>query len=253
MADGVLRFSRYAYPPNELGYCGPDRPQQLLEQVSTGVADGELRRLAQGFEGAWPYLELIAASAGIPDPLDERVVEAYWIGNRLLEGVGPRMMGDSLEQRFKKRAAGSWNRMAEVIPAGAVPHHSFHVFAVYPWLGLLREGRLDEPLHVLDRCRIRWGQVVEVAGEEVLVRSRRLEWDGRVLALGESSVERALVGVDGLGLAGNLSPGDWCSLHWDWVCERLDSQRLTALRDYTLRQLAMVNGMSHSAPAQVLS
>jgi hypothetical protein len=253
MADGALLFSRYAYPPNELGYCGPDRSQQLLEQVSAGASDGELRQLARGFEGAWPYLELIAASARISDPLDERVVEAYWVGNSLLDGVGPRLMGDSLESRFKKRAVGAWSHLAEAVPAGAVPHHSFHVFAVYPWLGLLREGRLDEPLRVLDRCRIRWGQVMEVIGEEALVRSRRLEWDGRNLALGESSVERVVVGVGGLGLAGNLAPGDWCSLHWEWVCERLDARRLTALRDYTLRQLTMVNGLSHPAPASVFS
>ncbi len=253
MTDGVLLFSRYAYPPNELGYCGPDSPHQLLEQVSAGASDGGLRQLARGFEGAWPYLELIAASAGIADPLDARVVEAYWVGNRLLDGVGPRLLGDSLEARFKKRAAGSWSDLAETIPAGAVPHHSFHVFAVYPWLGLLREGRLDEPLRVLDRCRIRWGQVIEVVGEDALVRSRHLEWDGRRLTLGASSVERVLVGVDGLGLAGNLSAGDWCSLHWDWVCERLDERRMTALRDYTLRQLAVVNGLSHPAPSAVLS
>jgi len=253
MADGVLRFSRYAYPPNELGYCGPASPEQLLEQVSAGASDGGLRQLARGFEGAWPYLELIAASAGIADPLDERVVEAYWIGNRLLDGVGPRLMGDSLETRFKKRAAGAWTNLAETIPSGAVPHHSFHVFAVYPWLGLLREGHVDEPLRVLDRCRIRWGQVVEVTGEEALVRSRRLEWSDGRLILGESSVERVIVGADGMGLAGNLAPGDWCSLHWDWACERLDERRLAALRDYTVRQLAMVNGLDHPAPAAVLS
>ena len=37
------------------------------------------------------------------------------------------------------------------------PQHSLHVFAVYPWLGLLRGGMDGPPLEVLDRCRIRWG------------------------------------------------------------------------------------------------
>ncbi len=62
-----------------------------------------------------------------------------------------------------------------------------------------------------------------------------------------------LVGSDGMGLAGNLAPGEWCSLHWDWACERLDEARLTALRDYTIRQLDMVNRLDHPAPAAVLS
>ena len=43
--------------------------------------DRGLRDLAAGFEGAYPYLELIAAANGIEDPLDTRVVDAYWIGN----------------------------------------------------------------------------------------------------------------------------------------------------------------------------
>ena len=45
------------------------------------------------------------------------------------------------------------------------------------------------------------------------------------------------LGVGGLGLAGPLRLGDWCSLHWDWACDRLDRARLVALRRYTLAQL----------------
>ncbi len=250
--DGVILFGRYAYPPNELGYCGPDHARELLEMVSEG-GDIELRRLARGFEGAWPYLELIAAASGIRDPLDERVVEAYWVGNSLLDRVGPRLMGVSIEERFKDRAGRSWDRLVEAVPAGAVPHHSFHVFAVYPWLGLLREGRLDEPMHVLQNCRIRWGRVVSVEGETAVITSEPLEWDGRALRLGEPRLETARVGSDGLGLVGSLAPGDWCSLHWDWVCERLTPRRLAALKAVTTRQVEMINGLPVPAPAAVLS
>jgi len=250
---GALRFAAYAYPPNALGYCGPDAAQQLLEQVADGVDDPDLRRLARGFEGAWPYLELIAAANRIGDPLDPRVVEAYWVGNTLLDGVTPRLLGDSLETRFRDRVGRSWPRLVDAVPAGAVPHHSFHVFGVYPWLGLLREGRVDEPLHVLDRCRVRWGQVVELRGAEAVVRSRPLVWDGRRLGLGDAREERALLRLDGHGLAGGVQPGDWCSLHWDWVCERLDPRGLAGLRRYTLRQLAVANSTPFPAPAAVLA
>lgn len=247
--NGPLRFARYAYPPNELGYCGPDASGQLLEQVAAGAADGDLRRLLRGFEGAWPYLELIAAANGIEDPLDDRVVSAYWVGNSLLDRVGPRLLGDSLEDRFRPRAGRSFAHLVAPVPAGAVPHHSFHVFGVYPWLGLLREGRLDEPLRVLDRCRIRWGQVRSVAGGAAVVRSRPLLWDGRRLALGDARDETAMVGVHHRG----LRPGAWCSLHWEWVCEELDRDALTRLQRYTLGQLAVVNGVPVPGPATVLS
>jgi hypothetical protein len=78
---GPLLFARYAYPPNSLGYCGPRDSASLLGYGSERVVDGGLRQLARGFEGAYPYLELIACATGVPDPLDHRVVEAYWLGN----------------------------------------------------------------------------------------------------------------------------------------------------------------------------
>ena len=76
--------------------------------------------------------------------------------------------------RFRRQAGRSWSHLEEAIPAGVVPHHSFHVFHVYPWVGLLGHGR-GEPLEVLDRCRIRWGEVVSVEQDTVIVRSRPLQ------------------------------------------------------------------------------
>jgi hypothetical protein len=250
---GALRFARFAYPPNELGYCGPDASRQLLEQVEAGADDGDLRRLARGFEGAWPYLQLIAGANGIADPLDERVVEAYWVGNELLTAVTPRLMGDSLDARFRGRVGRSWSRLSAPVSDGALPHHSFHVFGVYPWVGLLREGQVDAPLRVLDRCRIRWGEVLSTSGALAEVRFRPLTWDGRRLELGEPTVERAVLSTDDHSLAGPIGPGDWVALHWDWVCERLDRRSLTSLRTHTLRQLRVVNGVAVPAPAAVLS
>ena len=254
-ASGAVLFGRYAYPPNELGYCGPDVHAQLLQQVAANADDGDLHRLVRGFEGAWPYLELIAGAAGIGDPLDPRVVEAYWLGNGLLDRVGPTAMGWSLDERFRRRVGGpSFDRLADAVPAGALPHHSFHVLGVYPWFGLLRGGRVDEPLRVLERCRIRWGQVLATTDDgHARVRSRPLEWNGRRLALGAPREELAVLHLGGLGLTGPPPIGEWCALHWDWVCDRLDRRQLVALRRYTLRQLDVVNALPFPAPAAVLA
>src|SRR5512141_849475 len=78
--NGAILFARYAYPPNELGYCGPPDHKALLEYGSGQAFDPGLVELARGFAGAWPYLEFIAAQTGIRTPLDRRVVEAYWLG-----------------------------------------------------------------------------------------------------------------------------------------------------------------------------
>jgi hypothetical protein len=243
-------FARYAHPPNALGYCGPADPAALLESASVWDLD-ELGHLASQFEGAWPYLQLIAASNGSPDPLDARVVEAYWVGNELLARVSAGDLSRSLEGRFERRAGRRFGTLVAAAPAGGVAQHSFHVFAVYPWLGLLRAGMDGPPLEVLDRCRIRWGWVVEVAGDRALVRNRRLSFDGSRLVLGPSRTEQVRLGAGGVDHGLDLRPGDAVSLHWDWVCDRLSPRSLRWLRGCTRRNLDAVNGLAAPGPAVV--
>ncbi len=240
MESGPLLFARFAYPPNALGYCGPDGSGELLERTASADGGQDMRRLARGFEGAWPYLELIAHENGLGDPLDPRVVEAYWIGNGLLDRVrGPAFRG-SLEDRFRPRVGRAVGHVLDPVAGGGVPHHAFHVFGVFPWVGLLRGGVVDEPLRVLDRCRIRWARVDAVVGDRAVVRSRPLEWrDGRLL-LGAPAVEEVTVAEAGRSLAAGLAPGDLVACHWDWVCTRITVAQATQLRHRTAQVLAAV-------------
>lgn len=234
--DGPQLFVRYAYPPNQLGYCGPDDVRALVEYAWAGVTDPGLRQLVAGFEGAFPYLQVIAAAAGIPDPLDLRVVEAYWLGNRLLLGVGTALLNESAVDRFRRRAGRDWDHIAAAVWAGGLAHHSFHVFAVYPWVGLLRGGTVNEPLTVLDACRIRWGRVLAVRGDQVDVESQHLTWDGSRLILGAprtETVSRSPVVT--------AQKGDWVALHWAWVCDVLSARQLVDLRGYSAHHLRLVN------------
>lgn len=233
---GAGLFVRYAYPPNRLGYCGPEDVESLVAYGVSGVSDPGLRQLVAAFEGAYPYLELIAAAAGIGDPLDRRVVEAYWIGNRLLMGVDMGLLGRSVTERFRRRAGRDWDRVAEAVWAGGLAHHSFHVFAVYPWVGFMREGRIDEPLQVLDRCRIRWGKVQTVDGDAVTVVSRHLNWIDGALVLTHPQVETVNASP-----AVTVAPGDWVSLHWERVCDRLTARQLANLRGFSAHHLRLVN------------
>lgn len=188
--SGPELFARYAYPPNALGYCGPNDPAALLQAAGQGGQWDHLANLARQFEGAWPYLELIAGCNGLHDPLDRRVVEAYWVGNRLSLQVPPTVLAGSLDERFSSRAGRRFEPLVSAAVAGGVPQHSFHVFAVYPWLGLLRAGMEGPPLEVLDRCRIRWGRVEALHGDLVSVTSRALDFVGSRLVLGDERVEQ---------------------------------------------------------------
>ncbi len=248
MSDGAgaLLFARYAFPPNALGLCGVDTPRTLLEYGDARESDGGLRALARTFDGAWPYLELIAAANGIDDPLDARVVEAYWLGNGLLDRVRPHALVRHVDERFRGRVGRAGGHVAGVVAAGAVPHHSFHVLAVYPWLGLLRTGIVDEPLRVLDRCRVASAVVESVADETASVRLRPLVWHDGLLGLGPPESRTVRWRIDGRSFVARPKPGDLLSLHWDVVCDRLApdaARRLVAVTDRALLAVNRVGGL----------
>ncbi|MGI8459659.1 MAG: DUF6390 family protein [Propionibacteriaceae bacterium] len=251
---GPVLFARYAFPPNHHGFCGPGDSSGFFSYGVAGRDDRGLRELSRQFAGAWPYLELIASATGLTDPLDPRVVSAYWVGSPRLDAVDTRAVGDSMEQRFRRLTGRSFGTLTTSVLAGGVPHHSFAVFCIYPWTGLLSERRkAPQALTVLDRCRIRWGRVRAVSGDQVVVDSRPLTWDGYRLGLGEPAPETVVRSLDGVSMIGELAVGDWVSLHWEWVCDRLTSRQVGYLRDFTLRHLRIVNeGNLHAGPAALL-
>jgi hypothetical protein len=227
--SGASLFARYAFPPNELGHCGPDGAEVLLEHADSEVVDdAELARRARLFDGAWPYLETIAAAAGIADPLDERVVEAYWIGNDLLELVDPGACAAGLRSVFQGQVTSRLDTTDT-----AVAHHSFHVFAVYPWVSMLGRGNDAAALSILEQCRIRWGTVAAVDGDRARVSSQPLELVDGTLALGAERLETVRWSVGGRSLVGGLAVGDIVALHWDWVCDVLDERQVAALQHWS--------------------
>lgn len=239
---GEAMFARYAYPPNALGYCGPGDGHDLLEYADGERSTLDVTERARAFDGAWPYLELLARVARADSPLDPRIVEAYWVGGDLLADVPPAEFAATVRAAFGTQIGADWTAL-DVSPVPAA-HHGFHVFAVYPWMGVLRRTGAAKALDVLDRCRIRWGVVEEVDVDRVEVRGRSLTWDGSALALGDERYETARLSTGGRSLAGGVQPGDSVSLHWDWVCEALTPAQVAALRAQTTRQLAVTNAVT---------
>jgi hypothetical protein len=238
--SGARLFARYAYAPNDLGYCGPADSAALFELAATGHSSADITAVASRFSGTWPYLTVLAGLAGIADPLDERVVRAYWTGGPLLDVIGREAFGERLLERIKAAGAGRyWAHLTPALLAEAAPTHAFHVFGVYPWSRLLTGPMWEQPLHVLDSCRIRWGEVVSADGASAAVATRRLTWDGSQLALGPERVET--VRLDARGFVPDVQPGDCLSLHWDWACDKLHSAELSYLRRWTDWQLDMTN------------
>jgi hypothetical protein len=234
---GMIQFIRYAFMPNRLRYCGGDDNLTLFEYGVKSVVDGGLPPLLQRFTGAMPYLKLIARSNGIADPFDWRVVEAYWIGNELLDTVEVRQLHDALLERFGKQLT---PKIRDIVlgkaPAGARPHHSFHVLDVHS-----RVGELENTLETMDHCRVSWGRVTRVEGPELVVEREPLVIRDGKLALGPARPTRAARQVDGKGFIHHVDPGDWVSLHWGWACEVLSDRRLRNLRKYSAYHLDLAN------------
>jgi hypothetical protein len=132
--------------------------------------------------------------------------------------------------------------VGDALRAGAVPHHSFTVLCVYPWVGMVDDARRrTQAVIVLDRCRIRWGQVRSVSADQITAESQPLFWANGRLRLGAPVLETVRRGVDGLALSAPISDGDWVALHWDWVCDVLTDPQLEALQHYSNRHLELAN------------
>ena len=234
---GSLRFIRYGFMPNRLRYCGPDDNRTLFQYAIENTIDGGVKPLLRAFDGALPYLQLIARANDIADPFDDRVVEAYWLGNELLEAVEVRQLYDSLEERFGGRLRGrarDW--VLAKAPAGARPHHSFHVLDVYRLI-----GDRGDSLDTMDSCRVSWGRVTAVQGPELVVQRRPIRLFEGKLALADEETVRVTRQVEARGFADDAAPGDWVSLHWGWVCERLDERQRMNLERYTRLHLKLAS------------
>lgn len=235
-ASGALTFARFAVPPNVLGHCGTDDHDALVGHLRAGLDGPELVRLCRTFEGAWPYLELIAASAGVGDPLDPRVVEAYWVGGPLLDRVTPRDLATHLDGRFRGRAGrGEWRWLAGKPAAGATPHHSFHVLEVMPRVGTLRAGQVAAIVPAMGQCLVRPGRVVGTDGDRLLVEARPLVMDGGRLALAAPTRETVMPAATG------TMPGDLVAVHWGWSCGALDRRQARTLERTVAMALARAN------------
>ena len=225
--NGLQLFVKYALPPNVLGYCGP----KFLTHNKSALLQ---------FEGAVPYLRLIASANGIKDEFDGRVVEAYWLGNNLLEKVSDKNLYDNVANRFKKRTGTKdwfW-LVSESIPK-AKPHHVFHVFDVYRRAGLLRSGIKNNILDTIENCRIGWGRVIEINPSansgQALVECTPIEFKENNLCLGKKTTKKTYL------LDPSIKIGDDVSLHWNYICDKITPRQKKNLTYWTKFHLNITN------------
>ncbi|HXQ48957.1 MAG TPA: DUF6390 family protein [Thermoplasmata archaeon] len=234
--NGVQLGARFSLATNRLQYCGPADAEPLLYRaITSDQGHAEAARALSGFEALMPYLELIAAKHR-RDPFDTEVVEAYWVGNELLDAFDRddfvRLL-EALTQRGLPRSMAL--RLSERLPPRPLPHHAFHV--AYVGVGNVT-GHVPTTLTNMEACRPAWADVVRVADGVLHVRGPTLVLDGASIAWGPA-VERELR-YDPMVLP-DPRPGDAVAIHWGWPALRLTSTQRSSLETYSRRSLEQAN------------
>lgn len=235
---GLLLCSRYALPPNWLQYCGGDNPQEILAYNQEQMADLGLVKLLKEFQTMYPYLQMIAAANQIPNPLDYRVVEAYWLGNELLKNITKNSLYNFLIDDLllkKKIKSKHWQGLNDKIISNPLPHHSWHVFNVFTRTGHLA---LEHTVETMDNCKISWGKVLTVKTDKLIIETKSLVMTSHKLNCGPMIIKNISYQPTKTKI---IQIGDLVSFHWNCYCDTITKQQALNLDYFTKQNLALAN------------
>lgn len=240
-SQGILRCARYAFMTYELKLCTPKSNQDFFAYYQSEPTGRGLSLILKEFQTLYPYLEFIARANGVKDPFNEQVIEAYWIGNQLLENITKSELYNHLTDKIGLKKRLNIKLLRQVInkiPLGARPHHNFHVFNIGK-----RTGNLDimHTLNSMDLCRISWGKIKKVDLPNLEVEYQPLVLENDLLGLGGEVRQKILVEMNDAGFIKEPRIGQWISFHWGFACEVLNQQQVENLKKYTQESIQLVN------------
>jgi hypothetical protein len=239
---GALTCARYAFAPNLYHYCGPETNGNLGVYLKENLSDRKLVDYLSQFETLYPYLVAIARANKLKDPFNEQVVEAYWVGNKLLERVTEKDVYEALtsgQQLTKRLPQKEWKWLLPKIDRGIRLHHSFHVLNIFTRTG---HRMVAHTVETMDECRISWGKIQDlrfkIQDSRIKIASQRLIYRNGKLKL--VPIEKEVVVVEE-NLGKQLKPRDWVSVHWGIVCDKLTVKQVGNLEMYSTHQLKLAN------------
>lgn len=255
---GELLHTKHAFPPNSLGYCGPDVRWKIQDYLHSHTEGDGISSVLKRFEAAYPFVKMIGKSNG-RDPFDFHVTEAYWLGNSLLDNVEPADFFNfaqqdlSLSRKMVGKKDGMGNDEAKSVfrQLGnlAKPHHTFYVLGMYA-RPTVKSGTEDKLLKLMDSCRISWGRVLEVNRDTLIVERPSLVLKEGGLSL--SRPKRREIRYDPeIQSFSNIRTGGWVSIHWDFASERLTTRQLENLKRYTALDIKATNKLVASGAVSV--
>ncbi|MEW6295526.1 MAG: DUF6390 family protein [Candidatus Diapherotrites archaeon] len=236
--SGLELFARFALMPNKLNLCGPkDFHQKFYDFIAGRHKDeSEIRYGIRQFEVAFPYLKLIAQKNYVEDLIDFSVVEAYFIGNSLLNKCN----GSDIRKLIQENFAGWYKLSPEIaqkialgVPNSAVPHHSFHVLNIAA-MTELSKATVD----FMDKDRVCWGTLKEFSDESALIEFRPIVSLNKKLFLGpliEKEIEFHKEFFPKTKIGATIA------FHWDFAVLELSRDQQKSLSFYTQQALDFAN------------
>lgn len=229
--------AKYSFMPNRLKYCGPEDSDQILHDfVAEGSNFEAVKDILEQFYALRLYLGLIAKNNRC-SPFDKKVIEAYWIGNELVENVKKEEIKNLILRDFTKKGLpkSSAEQLAETVPANALPHHSFHVFHIHSI-----SGKILPTVGNLDKCRISTGKVKEIKDGKLVVEYKPVILEDNKLNYGKITEKEVQFNKK---FSPGLKKGDFVSLHWDFAVEKLTKEQVANLEKYTKRNMDAMNSL----------
>jgi len=236
--EGVELAARFSYITNILRYCGPEEAsERFVKYFEKESSKEELIASLKKFEGLYPYLNAIAKKSG-KEFYDYSVVEAYWIGNKLLDEFEKEDILEiirSLVKRGLPKTIG--DKLIETMPDGFIPHHNFNV--IFVGVGNIT-GAVEVTIQNMDNCRISYGKVLEILSDKLIVSTKPLDLAGKKIVYGQEETKTAVYLPV---MFPNLKVGDIVALHWGFACMVLNEEQQKNLESYTQKIIDIRNSL----------
>jgi hypothetical protein len=240
--EGAELSARFALPPNSRKYCGAKKFRDVFAAYMRNKSAANLRALKSAlssFRAHYAYLKMIAKAGG-KNPFDAKVAEALWLGNGLLRKVKGKDLRKLILGDFCGKAMLSGRRarkLAGDLPAGFLPHHSFHTLYLHSISGVV-----PPTVATSDKCRVSWGRVIGVENDAVVVKTQKLVRKGRKLLLLPRR-KRWLLKCAGIVLLPHVRVGDAVASHWGVAVMKTTDNQAKRLEGATRRNVAAANSL----------
>ena len=174
----------------------------------------------------YPYIELIAKANSL-ELFDPQVIEAYWLGNSLLENVP---FNEVQKTILSFQRHGLPRRIAEEkaakLPDGMLPHHSLHVLYIN-----FISPKVKPIVQNLSNCLVQWAVVLGETKKGIKVKGIELLSEAGELKLKEK--EKAIQNPFNL----SLNKKDAVSVHWGSAIELISKDQFRNLQRCTIKNL----------------